>query len=155
MKLLDENLIILDANVETAEECIRLAGKLFLKAGYVNEEYVDAVVEREKEYPTGLPGDEISIAIPHTNNTYVNNPCVGVVIPNKPVEFGIMGTKDGKIPVEVVFPLVIKDSKMQLVMLREIMKIIQDGELLCKIRDAKDEKEVIGYLERLEACMEK
>lgn len=155
MKLLDENLIVMDADVETAEDCIRLAGKLFQNEGYVNEGYADAVAAREKEYPTGLPGDGISIAIPHTNNKYVNSPCVGVVIPKKPVEFGIMGTKDDKASVEVIFPLVIKDSKMQLVMLQEIMKIIQDGELLCKIRDARDKKEVISYLVRLEECMGK
>ena len=37
MKLLDEELVILDADVRTAEECIRLAGEAFLQKGYVKE----------------------------------------------------------------------------------------------------------------------
>ena len=82
MKLLDEELVILDADVRTAEECIRLAGEAFLQKGYVKEPYIQAVVERERVYPTGLPGKGIAIAIPHTNNTYVNKPAIGVVIPS-------------------------------------------------------------------------
>ena len=49
MKKLNEALIVLDADVETAEDCIRLAGEMFEKNGYVNAGYADAVVEREKE----------------------------------------------------------------------------------------------------------
>ena len=48
MKKLNEALIVLDADVETAEDCIRLAGEMFEKNGYVNTGYADAVVEREK-----------------------------------------------------------------------------------------------------------
>ena len=140
MKLLDENLIVLGADAETDEECIILAGQLFQKYGYVEKGYADAVVAREKEYPTGLPGDGISIAIPHTNNKFVNRPCIGVVIPKEPVIFGIMGTKEDKLSCEVIFPLVVKDSDMQITMLQEMMKIIQDGELLKKIHDAKSKR---------------
>ncbi|SHO50626.1 PTS sugar transporter subunit IIA [Anaerocolumna xylanovorans] len=153
MKLLDENLIILNADVNTAEECIRLIGQLFQEYGYVNEGYSDAVAAREKEYPTGLPGEGIAIAIPHTNNKFVNKPCVGVVIPRQPVSFGVMGTKDDRVACEVVIPMVIKDSKMQITMLQEMMKIIQDGALLKKIREAKSKGEVLEYLHNLEDCI--
>ena len=42
MKLLDEELVILDADVRTAEECIRLAGEAFLQKGYVKEPYTSS-----------------------------------------------------------------------------------------------------------------
>ncbi len=154
MKLLDKNLIVLDADVKTAEECIRLSAGLFRRHGYVKEGYADAVAARETEYPTGLPGDGISIAIPHTNNEFVNKPCVGVVIPRNPVQFGMMGTKNDVLSCEVILPMVIQDSKMQITMLREMMKIIQNGELLRKIRDAKSKEEILRYLHNLEDCME-
>ncbi|MDF2544657.1 MAG: system, galactitol-specific component [Anaerocolumna sp.] len=151
MGLLDERLVVLNAEVETAEDCIRLAGNLFYQYDYVQEGYADAVVEREKEYPTGLPGKGISIAIPHTNNTLVNKPAVGVIIPKKPISFLMMGTKDNKLQCEVILPLVVKDSEMQLAMLKKMMKIIQDAELLIKIRDARNKNEILGYLSPLEA----
>lgn len=148
--LLNENLIILDADVKTAEDCIRLMGGLFQEHGYVREGYAEAVIKREAEYPTGLPGKVMNIAIPHTNNALVNEAAIGVIIPRGPVEFAMMGMKEEKLSCELIMPLVVKDSKQQLGMLKKMMKIINDGELLQKIRDSKSKAEIIEYLSVLE-----
>lgn len=148
--LLDERLVVLDADVSSAEECIRLMAGLFEQYGYVQPGYGDAVAAREKEYPTGLPGKGINLAIPHTNNQLVNAPAVGVIIPRRPVEFAVMGMKEKKLSCEVVIPLVVQDTKRQLAMLKKMMKIIQDGELLRRLRDSKDKAEILGCLSSLE-----
>jgi len=146
MNVLDENLIGLNVDANSAEACIRYAADLFLKHGYVREGYGDAVVLREKTYPTGLPGKGINIAIPHTNNSLVIKPAVGVLIPKAPVEFMMMGTKDKPLSCDLILPLVIKDSRMQITMLRKIMKIIGDSETLAKIKASKSKKEIMQYL---------
>ena len=148
--LLDERLVVLDADVETAEDCIRLMAGLFEKYGYVKPGYGDAVAEREKGFPTGLPGKGINLAIPHTNNALVNKPAVGVIIPRKPVEFAMMGQKDTKLSCEVVLPLVVQDSKRQVAMLKKMMKIIQDSELLLRIKNSASKEEIIQCLSSLE-----
>ena len=148
--LLDERLVVLDADVSSAEDCIRLMAGLFEQYGYVQPGYGDAVAAREKEYPTGLPGQGINLAIPHTNNQLVNAPAVGVIIPRRPVEFAMMGMKEKKLSCEVVIPLVVQDTKRQLAMLKKMMKIIQDGELLRRLRDSKDKAEILGCLSSLE-----
>ena len=148
--LLDERLVVLDADVSSAEDCIRLMAGLFEQYGYVQPGYGDAVAAREKEYPTGLPGKGINLAIPHTNNQLVNAPAVGVIIPRRPVEFAMMGMKEKKLSCEVVIPLVVQDTKRQLAMLKKMMKIIQDGELLRRLRDSKDKAETLGCLSSLE-----
>ncbi len=150
MALLDERLITLDADVETAEDCILLAAGLFEKYGYVKEGYGQAVVEREEVYPTGLPGKGINIAIPHTNNKLVNAPAVGVVIPRKPIKFSMMGMKDNVLDCELILPLVVKDSHQQIEMLKRMMKIIQNGEKLMQIKNSKDKAAIIKQLESLE-----
>ena len=108
------------------------------------------VVEREKEYPTGLPGKGINIAIPHTNNKLVNEPAVGVIIPKKAVTFSMMGMKENKFECEVILPLVVKDSHQQIGMLKKMMSIIQDGELLKRLRDSKDKTEILSLLSALD-----
>ena len=148
--LLDERLVVLDADVSSAEDCIRLMAGLFEEYGYVKPGYGDAVAAREKEYPTGLPGKGINLAIPHTNNQLVNAPAVGVIIPKRPVEFAMMGMKEKKLDCEVVIPLVVQDTKRQLAMLKKMMKIIQDGDLLRRLRDSKDKAEILGCLSSLE-----
>ncbi len=149
MSILDEKLIALDVDVTTAEECIRYAAGLFYEHGYVQQGYGDAVAEREKVYPTGLPGKGINVAIPHTNNLLVNKPAVGVLIPKKPIPFLMMGTKDQVLECEVIIPLVIKNSEMQINMLKKMMKIIGDSELLQKIRNSKDKAEIMLCLSSL------
>ncbi len=148
--LLDERFIVLDANVHSAEECIRLMATRFEEYGYVEPGYADAVIEREKSLPTGLPGKEINLAIPHTNNKLVIKPAIGVVIPCRPVEFSMMGKKETKLNCEVILPLVVKDSKQQIGMLKKMMKIIQDGELIRRLKNSKSKAEVMNCLSSLE-----
>lgn len=71
MKLLDEELVVMDAEVKTAEDCIRLGGTIFYEKGYVKEGYTQAVIDREKVYPTGLPGKGVAIAIPRSEERRV------------------------------------------------------------------------------------
>lgn len=149
-KLLDERLIVIDADVHSAEDCIRLMATRFEEYGYVKPGYADAVLKREMQSPTGLPGKGINIAIPHTNGELAINPAIGVIIPSKPVEFRMMGTKETKLNCELVLPLVVKDSKQQIGMLKKLMKIIQDGELLKRLSQLKSKLEIIDCLSSLE-----
>ena len=80
----------------------------------------------------------------------MNAPAVGVIIPRRPVEFAMMGMKAKKLSCEEVIPLVVQDTKRQLAMLKKMMKIIQDGELLRRLRDSKDKAEILGCLSSLE-----
>lgn len=150
MELLNEDLMVLDADVSTSEDVIRLAAGLFFEHGYVKDGYGDAVVEREKEFPTGLPGKAMNIAIPHTNNKLVNAPAVGVVIPKEPVKFAMMGDKSTILDCELMFPLVVKDTQQQIGMLKKMMKIIQNSELLQQIKNSKDKSEIKELLKTLE-----
>ena len=47
-------LIAVDVQAETSEEAIRKVGQIFLDNGFVKDTYIDAVIAREKVYPTGL-----------------------------------------------------------------------------------------------------
>lgn len=122
----------------------------FEKYGYVKPGYAEAVLEREKELPTGLPGKKFNIAIPHTNNLLVIKPAVGVIIPSKPVDFKMMGMKEKTLSCEIILPLVVKDSKHQIGMLKKMMKIIQDATLLQSIKDSKSSADVMRFLSTLD-----
>lgn len=148
--LLDERLIVLNADVNSSEDCIRLLADRFEEYGYVKPGYGDAVIEREKSLPTGLPGKVFNIAIPHTNNSLVIKPAVGVIIPRKPVEFRMMGNKETVLSCNIVMPLVVKDSKQQIGMLKKIMKIIQDSELLKRMQDSESKEDILSCLSSLE-----
>lgn len=149
LNILDKKLIVINANIKTDEECIKLGGKLLKENGYVSNGYTAAVLKREKEFPTGLKGEEFSIAIPHTENTFVNSPAVACIVPKESVQFRAMGMPDVFLDCKVIFPLVVKDSKMQVLMLKKMMQIIQNTELLRKILQAKTKSEVLVLLSSL------
>ena len=60
--LLDEESIVLDARASSREDAIRQAGIRLVEAGAVGEEYVDAMLERERSVSTYV-GE--GIAMPH------------------------------------------------------------------------------------------
>lgn len=151
-KLLDERLVILDADVSTAEEAIRLMAARLEELGYVNAGYGDMVCDREKTFPTGLPGKSFAIALPHTNPDLVNKPAVGVIVPKGSVPFRMMGAADAEetLDVKLIMPLVIKEPSQQLGLLKTMMGVIQDGDLLERIRASHDASEIISLLQVLD-----
>ena len=56
--------LVIQGTANSSEEAITLCGEALHKAGIVGEDFGKACVEREKDYPTGLP-TEIPTAIPH------------------------------------------------------------------------------------------
>lgn len=153
-KLLDERLIILDADVSTSEEAIRLMAGRLQELGYVEEGYGDMVCEREKVFPTGLPGKTMAIALPHTDPTLVNKAAVGVIVPKQSVPFKMMGGPETELDVRLIMPLVIKDPENQLSLLKAMMGVIQDGELLERIRASHDAAEIIECLQVIEEAVD-
>lgn len=151
MGLLNEKLIQLDVDVNTAEEAIQFMADILEENHYVEKEYCQKVIEREKKFPTGLQGKTMGLAIPHTDPEYAIHPAVCVVVPKKPVTFGMMGgTPNQKVEAKVIMPLVISDSKKQLEILKKLMSLLEDGESLQKIKNSSNKEEIMDLLAYLE-----
>jgi galactitol PTS system EIIA component len=150
MKVLDEALIQLNVEVSTSTEAIEFMAKILYENGYVKEGYAEQVVEREKQFPTGLIGKGIGIAIPHTTADYALKPAVCVLIPRNPVTFNMMGAEGESVPAELIMPLVIKEKDMQLNMLKKMMVLLQDVEKLENIYSCRNKKEILSMLAFLE-----
>lgn len=146
MRVLDKELIKLNIELGNSEDVIKELGKLMEKGGYVKETYVNAVLEREKIYPTGLPTDGICVAIPHTDSSHVNSSAVSIGILKREVEFGMMGDIDTKFNVGIVMLLAIDNPEAQVKLLQKLMTMVRDKELLIKLKNAASKEEVVRYL---------
>lgn len=149
----------MSVGLEITEECVfrdldfpdHLKALSFLadslkKAGYVKEGYKEAILAREKQYPTGLPGGEINMAIPHTDYHLVNRTTVAVGILKNPVLFHSMDNVAHEIPVQVIIMLAIKEPHGQIKMLQNIIGLIRDHELLKSIIDDYSTDQIIKKL---------
>ncbi len=144
--MLRKDLIRLDLDVANSEEAIRTLAEDFVRVGVVKPSFVDAVLEREKRSPTALPAVAYDIAIPHTVSQHVITPAMNVAILKHPVEFQQMGSPEITLHPQVLFMLAISDPKDQLTLLRRIMKMLQNKELLDQVRYAKSEEEIYDLL---------
>ncbi|WP_378954445.1 PTS sugar transporter subunit IIA [Pelosinus sp. sgz500959] len=140
--MLDLDLVVLKMKAETSSEIIRNLGGLMLSKGYVKDSYIEAVLEREKNLPTGLPIDDFCVAIPHTDSEHVNQSNIGIATLEKPAIFHSMVSPEEILYVELVFLLAVKDPILQLELLKNLMSVFQNKELLIALRNATSKEEV-------------
>ena len=78
--------LAIEGEAKDWEEAIRLCGQAIADAGYADETFMNACIEREKEYPTGLPS-EVPVAIPHSKVEGIKDNCVCFLRLKNPVTF--------------------------------------------------------------------
>lgn len=142
MSILNETNILLNQTVENKDEAIRAAGKLLVQGGYVEESYINSMLEREQTVSTYMGN---FIAIPHgtdaSKGTIKKSGISVVQIPNG-VNFG---KPDEEKLVTVVFGIAgIGDEHLDI--LSQIAVYCSEIENVVKLADAKSENEVVQLL---------
>lgn len=145
-ELLDEDLIFFDVEASNWQEVLKYLSCYLLKKGYVKDSFYNALIEREKKFPTGLPTDGIKVAIPHADPVHVIKNGIAIALLKKPVLFREMGKFEGEVECDIVFMLAIKNPDEQIKVLQNFMNIFMDSNLLMKIKNAKTKKEIIDLI---------
>ncbi|MDU7241262.1 PTS sugar transporter subunit IIA [Clostridium sp.] len=123
------------------EALIFLSRKLYEK-GYVKEEFKDAVISRERQYPTGLASKSVKIAIPHAEHTMVNKSAIAVAILEEPIEFRSMENSEDILDVKIIIMLAIDKPHGHIEMLQKIAVLIRDENALLKSLEADTPEEI-------------
>ncbi len=144
----DPALVFWDIPGESAEDCLRFLGTELIKAGKAKEDYIDALLEREANYPTGLMTPSITIAIPHANpeNALVNT--FAVAKPAHPVVFHHMADEEQEVEAELILMMCIADPQDQAPMLSHIMEMFSDSTLEKDFRACGSAEELHEMLQR-------
>jgi PTS system galactitol-specific IIA component len=140
MQAIYEDLVIYGVDAKDAEDAIRQVGQRLFQKGFVKDTYIDAVVAREKEYPTGLQLKDLAVAMPHTAGVHVNTPAVCVAQLAHPVTFAHMGDPDTKVQTEILFMMAIQNPDAQVDTLQKVMGVFTNDEAVAKFKAAKDQK---------------
>ena len=111
------------------EEALRTLSKFLYERGYVKDTYEEALIKREREYPTGLEiPEKINVAIPHADVEHVNKQALVVSIPKKPIKVGRMDDPEEKIDVQLILLLVIKNPDGYVKFLSDLTTLFQRDE---------------------------
>ncbi|MCM3799933.1 PTS sugar transporter subunit IIA [Caldibacillus thermoamylovorans] len=143
--ILNEDLIEFGLDVSNFQEAFLIMGQNFIKHKFVKETYPNALIEREKAYPTGLLTSSIGIAIPHTDPIHVIKGSMGIGVLKRPVIFKTMDTRE-EMEVSVIFMLAITHPSAQLKMLQKVIEIIKDDKTLLRIKESQNKKEILNLV---------
>lgn len=137
--------LVIRGKAANSEEAIRLCGKALYEAGVVGKEFAECCVEREKDFPTGLP-TEIPTAIPHAKSDGIVQNAICFLKLDDPVTFRRLDDDTEEVQTDMIFNLAIKDTNEHLGVLQKMMEFLNDAEILLKCRNLSEE-ETIAYLE--------
>jgi PTS system galactitol-specific IIA component len=143
----------IEENNCSKEKILEEMARFLQKKGYVKDTFINAILEREKIFPTGLQTKDINVALPHADAEHVIKPAIVISILKKPIIFNVMGENDKEIPVKIIFMLALNKPHDQLLMLQQLMNLFQKEGSLEKIIQAEDyntsktllEKELINF----------
>jgi len=139
---IDESLILVHDKAETREEIINKLGKLLFDQGFVKDSYTQAVIDRERTYPTGLQAKVAGVAVPHTDTDHVNHPAIAIATLANPINFHVMGSPEDQVPVEIVIMLAVHDAKLVIPILRKVIFILENDQALLKMKNANSKIEI-------------
>lgn len=145
---LDEHLVELEIDALDKFSALAALADCLEKNQCVNEEFSQAVQEREKEFATGLPLEHVGVAIPHTDSEYVFKQSMAIGILKKPVMFEMMGSPEVLVPVKIMFMLAIKEPKKQLEFLQALIDMFQTDEKVLAIIQAKTAREAVKKMKQ-------
>lgn len=143
----DKKICLLKRDVTSQEDALKLIADEFYKAGVVNDNFLEGILEREILYPTGLLlADGSGVAIPHTDGDKVKKSQIGFLSLTKPVKFYEMGQTKHEIEVDKIFMLALKEAHEQLETLQNLMDLFMNEELMKRLDSCTSEEQYIEII---------
>lgn len=142
-----EELILPELEAADSMDAIRAIGKQMESKGYINDKYTPSVIEREKDFPTGLKLVSAGIAIPHATpmgNVLENG--IAVARLKQPVPFHLMENPDSTVEADLIFLLALKDSGQHLDILKQLFITFQDDAIVKGLMTCQEPKEILRIL---------
>jgi galactitol PTS system EIIA component len=148
---LKKEFVLFDYEGKTFEQAINDICQPLIQDQAIKKEYIDAVIEREGKWPTGLPTEPIGVAIPHAEGeSFVLKSSLAIAILKEPIDVVEAGS-DGKrnIKAQIIFLLAMKNAEGQLDLLRKLNSIFMQKDYLEKMINSRSGMEVIDVLQNI------
>jgi galactitol PTS system EIIA component len=145
--LFDPALVRLGIQANDAREAISTLAEALRAAGKVRESFLEAVLAREAEFPTGLPTPGVPIAIPHTDVEHCIEPAVAAGTLRDAVEFEEMGSPGSALEVRIVFLLSITNPEDHVEWLSRLASAFQTPQLASELLESSSSEQVCRLLQ--------
>ncbi|KPL76577.1 hypothetical protein ADN00_11525 [Ornatilinea apprima] len=142
------NIEVLNLNHATSrEEVLTVMSKVVIEKGYATPGFLNAVLERERNYPTGLHTRGVEVAIPHADPEWTLKPSLTVGVLQNAVEFEPMGGEGDMVQARLIFLLTIADPSEHLNFLKAFATLVEDEDTLVEFEKNPDIHYLLGRLQ--------
>ncbi|SIQ22851.1 PTS system IIA component, Gat family [Alkalispirochaeta americana] len=153
--MLKPSLVLDDLAGDSREEILRTMAEYLVKEGRCRRTFVEAILARERLYPSGLPLEGPKIAIPHTDTIHVHRSALLFVRLRTPVEFASMGDPKVTFPVQLVSMFALQNDDLVGNVLQTLITLYQRRQMLEDLLRSKDAREMYQILvSAVESCQE-
>lgn len=145
-----KNLISIDciqtaSHVDTWEDAIILAAQPLLRHGYIQESYIDAMIQTVHDFGSYIVIAPY-IALPHARSDgRVNTNSISILKLEHPVYFD----KDEDSKATVIIPIACIENEEHLTMLSKIAEVLGDCDCMEKLLHTNDQTELYKLFENL------
>ena len=153
-QLFQQDLIFKEEFTNLDEAFEAMADKLF-KRGLVKETYLEAIKEREKNYPTGIDLSVVeknfpNVAIPHTESQYCNATYVILVKLKNEITVKNMMDSNIELQVKYLFMILNEAGGEQANILANIMGFVTDKANIDSLEKAETIKELYEVVQNIQ-----
>lgn len=146
--LFDKGVILFNASATDQTEALTKLASRLRQVEVVTDQFKNAILKREQNFPTGLQTATIGVAIPHTDADKVLVPQIGFMQLAKPVIFHQMGDND-EISVHMIFMLALKQADDQLKMLQTLMGLFQNEKAIEQLQTMSSKTDFIKLMKKI------
>lgn len=114
------------------------------KENKIDNKYLDSIKNREKKFPTGLKTGKICVAIPHTDYQHSKTTQLVITTLSEPLKFHKMDDPKNFCNVSIIIQILFNTPEKQLILLKDLMRLIQNQTFLQDIKNAETKKQVLN-----------
>lgn len=115
--------------------------------GVITDDWLQKIVSREEQYPTGLQTSTIALALPHADNCVVT-PYIAVVKPLHPVVFEPMANIGSAVEASLVVNLGLTRDGGQVEALQELMNLFMSEDAVADIMEQTTPESMVSAFYR-------
>ena len=145
--MVEKDLIFLHQKFESRKESFVILNNYLLEKNIVTDDFLDALNEREDNFPTGLEFVEgFGVAIPHTESKYCKKDTIIFVQLDAPIIFRDMETGEEEINAKYIFLLTLTDPSGHIDVLQNLFSLISDKDFFTNLPKGEDVNLYFHYL---------
>ncbi|MGC8690753.1 MAG: BglG family transcription antiterminator [Caldisericum sp.] len=141
----DKFVVYIKDSFKNKEELVKTIGKELIDKGYVKNGFVEAVLEREKKFPTGIESP-IPFAIPHAESEYTLKSVIVIVLLKKPLLFNLTSDKNKSVPVSIVVLPAISNKEEDGKMLYKVIEKLNKPDIAKEILESNQSDKILRLL---------